>query len=94
MKQRACRSSGPPSWRPACSRCWSSRSSTPATCTGSADRRSSWSAQAVYTVTFLIFWGAISTAGAVSALLAVESDALNAADARRPTPADPSNPSR
>jgi hypothetical protein len=36
-----------------------------------------WSAQAVYTVTFLIFWAAIATAGAVSALLSVESDALN-----------------
>lgn len=53
-----------------------------------------WSAQAVYTVTFLIFWVAISTAGAASALLAVESDALNEAEARRPTPTDPSNPSR
>ncbi|CAN5223993.1 hypothetical protein BH11PSE9_BH11PSE9_39210 [soil metagenome] len=36
-----------------------------------------WSAQAVYTVTFLIFWGAISTAGAMTALLSVESDVLN-----------------
>ncbi len=36
-----------------------------------------WSAQAVYTVTFLMFWVAIATAGAVSALLSVESDALN-----------------
>ena len=36
-----------------------------------------WSAQAVYTVTFLMFWAAIATAGAVSALLAVESDTLN-----------------
>lgn len=36
-----------------------------------------WSAQAVYTVTFLMFWAAIATAGAVSALLSVESDALN-----------------
>ena len=36
-----------------------------------------WSAQAVYTVTFLMFWGAIATAGAVSASLSVESDALN-----------------
>lgn len=32
------------------------------------------SSQAVYTVTFLMFWAAISTAGAISALLAVESD--------------------
>lgn len=36
-----------------------------------------WSAQAVYTATFLMFWAAIATAGAVSALLSVESDALN-----------------
>lgn len=36
-----------------------------------------WSAQAVYTLTFLMFWAAIATAGAVSALLSVESDALN-----------------
>lgn len=32
------------------------------------------SAQAIYTVTFLMFWAAIATAGAVSALLAVEND--------------------
>ena len=32
------------------------------------------SAQAVYTVAFLLFWGAIATAGALSALLAPESD--------------------
>ncbi|CAN5868872.1 hypothetical protein BH11PSE8_BH11PSE8_43170 [soil metagenome] len=37
-----------------------------------------WSAQAVYTVTFMIFWGAVSTAGAMTALLSVESDVLNA----------------
>lgn len=37
-----------------------------------------WSAQAVYTVTFLIFWSAIATAGAMTALLEIESDALNA----------------
>jgi hypothetical protein len=42
-----------------------------------------WSAQAIYTVTFLIFWGAIATAGAMSALLAVESDALNPDALRR-----------
>jgi len=42
-----------------------------------------WSAQAIYTVTFLIFWGAISTAGAMSALLAVESDTLNPESLRR-----------
>jgi hypothetical protein len=37
-----------------------------------------WSVQAVYTVTFAIFWGAVATAGALSALLAVESDEVNA----------------
>ena len=36
-----------------------------------------WSVSAVYTVTFLIFWGVIATAGAMSALLNVESDKLN-----------------
>ncbi len=33
-----------------------------------------WSTQAVYTVTFLIFWVAISTAGAITALLLLEPD--------------------
>ncbi|MBS0446762.1 MAG: hypothetical protein JSR59_12530 [Proteobacteria bacterium] len=33
-----------------------------------------WTVQAVYTVTFLIFWGAIATAGALSALLSIETD--------------------
>jgi hypothetical protein len=33
-----------------------------------------WSAHAIYTFTFLLFWGAIATAGAVTALLAIESD--------------------
>jgi hypothetical protein len=37
-----------------------------------------WSASAVYTVTFLIFWLVISTAGAITALLSIESDELNA----------------
>ena len=41
-----------------------------------------WSAQAVYTVTFLIFWAAVSTAGAMTALLSVESDELNPLGAR------------
>ena len=39
-----------------------------------------WPAQAVYTVTFLIFWGAIATAGALTALLALESDEVNLPD--------------
>lgn len=41
-----------------------------------------WSAQAVYTVTFLIFWVAISTAGAMTALLALESDVMNPTEGR------------
>ena len=32
-----------------------------------------WSAQAVYTVTFLIFWGAVASASAMSALLQPDS---------------------
>jgi hypothetical protein len=36
-----------------------------------------WPVQAVYSVTFLIFWAMISTAGAMTALLNVESDAVN-----------------
>ena len=36
-----------------------------------------WPIQAVYTVTFLIFWGVISTSGALTALLSLESDAVN-----------------
>lgn len=37
-----------------------------------------WSVQAVYTVTFLIFWGVISVAGALSALLAASPEEINA----------------
>ena len=37
-----------------------------------------WPAQAVYTVTFMILWLSISTAGAMTALLSIESDDLNA----------------
>lgn len=44
-----------------------------------AGLRIDWSAQAVYTFTFLLFWGAIAIAGAVTALLTVEVevDAVN-----------------
>jgi hypothetical protein len=42
-----------------------------------------WSPQAVYTVTFLIFWGAISLAGAVTALLELSADQVNADHGRR-----------
>ena len=34
--------------------------------------RIDWPAQAVYTFTFLLFWGAIATAGAVTQLLSME----------------------
>ena len=36
-----------------------------------------WTVQSVYSVSFLIFWAAISTAAAVTTLLIVESDGLN-----------------
>lgn len=36
-----------------------------------------WSTNAVYTVTFLIFWGVVSTAGAMTALLLLEPEAVN-----------------
>lgn len=42
-----------------------------------------WSTQAVYTVTFLIFWVAIATAGAMTALLSTESDTLNSISRER-----------
>jgi hypothetical protein len=37
-----------------------------------------WSREAVYTVTFLIFWGVISIAGALTALLAASPEEINA----------------
>ncbi len=40
-----------------------------------------WSVQSVYSVTFLIFWLAISTSAAITALLMVEADELNSAAA-------------
>ena len=43
-----------------------------------------WPTQAVYSVSFLIFWGAVATAGALSALLARESDDLNHPDSSDP----------
>lgn len=42
-----------------------------------------WSNQAVYTVTFLIFWGVISVAGALTALLDMSADELNIDRGRR-----------
>jgi len=37
-----------------------------------------WSTQAVYTVTFLIFWAVIATAGALMALLDASPEEINA----------------
>lgn len=45
-----------------------------------------WSRQAVYTVTFLIFWGVISTAGAMTALLMVEPEDAEGSSARKRWP--------
>jgi len=36
-----------------------------------------WPPVAVYSVTFIMFWGAIATATALSELLALESDEIN-----------------
>ena len=43
-----------------------------------------WPPLAVYSVTFLIFWSAISTAGAVTALLSLEPDEVDAMGQRFP----------
>ena len=50
-----------------------------------------WPTQAVYSVTFLIFWGAMAMAAALSALLARESDEVNQPDNADPHSADPHN---
>ena len=42
-----------------------------------------WSHQAVYTVTFLIFWVVISLSGALTALLHMSADEINADRGRR-----------
>jgi hypothetical protein len=39
-----------------------------------------WSRQAIYTVTFLIFWGVMSISGALTALLARSDGDVNQAD--------------
>ena len=39
-----------------------------------------WSMQSIYSVSFLIFWAAISTSAAMTTLLQLESDELNAAE--------------
>lgn len=36
-----------------------------------------WSAPAIYTVTFLIFWGLVSLSGAITLLLTLERDEIN-----------------
>ena len=43
-----------------------------------------WPTRAVYSVTFLIFWGAMVTAGALSALLSREADEVNHPDSSDP----------
>ena len=43
-----------------------------------------WSLKAIYTVTFLIFWGAVATASAITALLWLEPDELNRAHGAGP----------
>ena len=43
-----------------------------------------WPPLAVYSVTFLIFWSAISTSGAVTALLSLEPDEVDAIGRRSP----------
>ncbi len=37
-----------------------------------------WPSDAVYTVSFLVFWGVVSTAGALTVLLLRSSDDINA----------------
>jgi len=36
-----------------------------------------WPALAIYSITFLMFWGAIATAGALTALLSLSADEVN-----------------
>ncbi|HEX7441328.1 MAG TPA: hypothetical protein VF319_14650 [Caldimonas sp.] len=39
-----------------------------------------WPPLTIYSVTFLMFWGAVATAGALTALLALTADEVNALD--------------
>ena len=39
-----------------------------------------WPALAIYSITFLMFWGAIATGGALTALLSLSADEVNHAD--------------
>jgi hypothetical protein len=41
------------------------------------------SRMAIYTVTFLIFWGVISVSGAITSLLSASAEDINAGAARR-----------
>ncbi len=43
-----------------------------------------WPPVAIYSVTFLMFWGAIATAGALTALLSLTAEELNCVPATRP----------
>jgi hypothetical protein len=43
-----------------------------------------WPALAIYSITFLIFWGAIATAGALTALLSLTADEVNHAGSDLP----------
>lgn len=36
-----------------------------------------WSPLTIYSVTFLMFWGAVATAGALTALLSLSADEIN-----------------
>jgi hypothetical protein len=39
-----------------------------------------WTAMAIYSITFLIFWGAVATAGALTALLSLTAEDVNRGD--------------
>ena len=39
-----------------------------------------WAPLTIYSITFLMFWGAIATAGALTALLTLTAGEINAAD--------------
>lgn len=45
-----------------------------------------WSPLAIYSLTFFIFWGAIATAGALTALLTLTADEINQLDASPEAP--------
>lgn len=53
-----------------------------------------WPPVAVYSVTFLMFWGAIATAGALTTLLSFTAEEINAFDAEAPDDATPSGDPR